>query len=261
MAMIQATERARMISRTVMKALRPAGVMGAAVLGLSAAAQAGLGYPSPKQTGLQEPATEIMRQIVTFHDALVWIISLITLFVLALLLYVIWRFNETANPIPSRTSHNTAIEVAWTVIPIFILLAITVPSFKLLYKQYDFPKADVVVKATGHQWYWTHEYPDLGFGFDTLMIKDEDLLKKEIGDAEFSARYGKLSDIERSKRLYTDSAPLWIKNRMLRQLSVDNEIVLPVNKNVHVLISADDVIHNWTIPSFGVKTDAVVQAA
>ena len=174
-----------------------------------------------------------------------------------MLIYVIWKFNENANPTPSRNSHNTAIEVAWTVIPIFILLAIAVPSFKLLYKQYDFPKADIVVKAIGHQWYWTHEYPELGVSFDSLMIKDEDLLKKEFGDAEFNNRYGKLTDLERAKRMYADSQPLWQKNKMLRMLSVDNEIVLPVNKNVHVLITADDVIHNWTIPSFGVKTDAV----
>jgi cytochrome c oxidase subunit II len=220
-------------------------------------ADAGLGSPSPKQMGLQEPATAIARQINTFHDLLLWIITIITLFVLALLIYVIWKFNENANPTPSRTSHNTAIEVAWTVIPIFILLAITVPSFKLLYKQYDFPKADVVVKAIGHQWYWTHEYPELGVSFDSLMVKDEDVLKKEFGEAEFNTRYSKLSDLERAKRMYADSAPLWVKNKMLRMLSVDNEIVLPVNKNVHILVTADDVIHNWTIPSFGVKTDGV----
>ena len=260
--MIQGLERWKMTSRASMLGLTRAGIAGMAAIVTSSAemssvALAAMGSPSPKQFGLQEPATEIMRQIVTFHDALVWIITIITLFVLVLLLYVIWRFNETANPTPSRTSHNTAIEVAWTVIPIFILLAIAVPSFKLLYKQYEFPKADVTVKAIGHQWYWTHEYPDTGFGFDTLMVKDEDLLKKKFGDAEFATRYGKLPDLERAKRMYTDSAPLWLENKMLRILSVDNELVLPVNKNVHILITADDVIHNWTIPSFGVKTDAV----
>lgn len=235
-----------------------AGLAGVAAAMMAAPmAHAGMGAPSPKQMGLQEPATAMARQINSFHDLLMWIITIITLFVLALLIYVIWKFNENANPIPSRTSHNTTIEVAWTVIPIFILLAIAVPSFKLLYKQYDFPKADVVVKAIGHQWYWTHEYPELGVSFDSLMIKDEDLLKKELGDAEYNTRYAKLSDLERAKRMYTDSAPLWVKNKMLRMLSVDNEIVLPVNKNIHILITADDVIHNWTIPSFGVKTDAV----
>jgi cytochrome c oxidase subunit II len=258
-AMIQYLESMVALGRSaVARALRAvAAAAGLAVGLLSSSAHAGLGSPTAKQVGLQEPATEIMRQIVSFHDALVWIITIITLFVLALLLYVIWRFNETANPTPSRNSHNTTIEVAWTVIPIFILLAIAVPSFKLLYKQYEFPKADVVIKATGHQWYWTHEYPDLGISFDTLMIKDEDLVKKSIGEAAFNEWYGKLKDLERVKRLYADSAPLWQANKMLRMLSVDNEIVLPVNKNVHVLISADDVIHNWTIPSFGIKTDAV----
>ena len=241
-----------------LRAMFQAGLAGMAVMSMTAPyAHAGLGSPSPKQMGLQEPATAIARQINSFHDLLMWIITIITLFVLALLIYVIWKFNENANPTPTRTSHNTTIEVAWTVIPIFILLAIAVPSFKLLYKQYDFPKADVVVKAIGHQWYWTHEYPELGVSFDSLMIKDEDLLKKEIGEAEFNTRYAKLPDLERAKRMYADSQPLWVKNKMLRLLSVDNEIVLPVNKNVHVLITADDVIHNWTIPSFGVKTDAV----
>lgn len=235
-----------------------AGFAGIAVTLLTASqALAGMGAPSPKQMGLQEPATAIARQINSFHDLLLWIITIITLFVLALLLYVIWRFSEKANPTPSRTSHNTAIEVAWTVIPIFILLFIAVPSFKLLFKQYDFPKADVVVKAVGHQWYWTHEYPELGVKFDSIMVKDEDLLKKEIGDAEFNNRYAKLSELDRQKKMYGDAQPLWQKNKMLRMLSVDNEIVLPVGKNVHVLTTADDVIHNWTIPSFGVKTDAV----
>ena len=247
-------------SKSISRAARSVAASAAVVMGMLAAAPsalAGLGAPSPKQIGLQEPATEIARQIVNFHDILMWIITIITLFVAALLAYVIWKFSETANPTPSRTSHNTAIEVAWTVIPIFILLAIAVPSFKLLYKQYEFPKADVTVKAVGHQWYWTHEYPDAGFGFDTIMVKDEDLLKRKLGEAEFAAKYGKLSDLDKLKRMYVDSAPLWVENKMLRMLSVDNELVLPVNKNVHVLITADDVIHNWTIPSFGVKTDAV----
>lgn len=254
--MVLETGRTGRVART----MRAGSALAAVAIATVAAgpAHAGMGQPSPRQVGLQEPATEIARQIVTFHDALTWwVITPITLFVLALLIYVIWRFNETANPTPTRTSHNTAVEVAWTIIPIFILLGIAVPSFKLLYRQYDFPKADVVIKATGKQWYWTHEYPDLGFGFDSLMIKDEDLVKKEIGDAAYSERYGKLSEIDRAKRLYADSGPLWVKNKMLRMLSTDNDLVLPVNKVVHVLISADDVIHNWTIPSFGVKTDAV----
>lgn len=245
------------ILRSATACLRSSALAAAGMLAMVTAAQAGLGQPTPKQIGLQEPATEIARQIVSFHDILMWIITIITLFVAALLAYVLWRFDEKSNPTPTRTSHNTAIEVAWTVIPIFILLAIAVPSFKMLYKQYDFPKADVTIKAIGHQWYWTHEYSDLGISFDSIMVRDEDLLKKELGEAEFVTRYGKLTDLERGKRMYADSLSLWPKNKMVRLLSVDNEIVLPVNKNVHVLISADDVIHNWTIPSFGVKTDAV----
>ena len=255
--MMQGFGRLQEARRAVARAAIAAGAAGSGMVVYASQALAGLGAPSPKQLGLQEPATEVARQINAFHDLLLWIITAITLFVLALLIYVIMRFNEKSNPTPSRTSHNTAIEVAWTVIPIFILLIIAVPSFKLLYKQYDFPKADVTVKATGHQWYWTHDYPEHGFGFDSVMMKDEDLLKKKLGEAEFNNKYGKLPDIERFKAMYADAAPLWVESKMLRMLSVDNELVLPVNKNVHILITADDVIHNWTIPSFGVKTDAV----
>jgi cytochrome c oxidase subunit 2 len=222
-----------------------------------APASAGFGQPSPWQKGLQEPATEMARQINAFHDVLLWIIVVITLFVLALLLWVMFRYNENANPTPSRNSHNTALEVAWTILPIFILLFIAIPSFRLLYRQYDFPKPDVTIKAIGHQWYWTHEYPDLGFSFDSVMVRDEDVLKREHGDAQFAQRYQGLSDKEKAKRMYADSKDLYGKTKQVRMLSVDNDVVLPVGKVVHVLVTADDVIHNWTIPAFGSKTDAV----
>ncbi|KAB2850706.1 MAG: cytochrome c oxidase subunit II [Hyphomicrobiaceae bacterium] len=191
-------------------------------------AMAGLGQPTPWQKGMQEPATEIAREIYRFHDMLLIIITVITLFVLALLSWVIFRYNEKANPQPAKTSHNSVLEVAWTIIPVFILLFIAIPSFRLLYKQYDAPKADVVIKAIGLQWKWAYEYPDLGAKFESNMMTDQDL-----GEA---AKKGL---------------------KPVRLLSVDEEIVVPAGKNIHMLVSAGDVIHNWTIPSFGVKVDAV----
>lgn len=191
-------------------------------------AMAGLGQPTPWQKGMQEPATEIAREIQRFHDLLLWVIGAITLFVMALLGWVMFKYSEKANPNPSRNSHSSTLEVAWTIIPVFILLLIAVPSFRLLYKQYDAPKADVVIKAVGLQWKWAYEYPELGAKFESNMMTDQD-----IGEA---AKKGL---------------------KPVRLLSVDEEVVVPAGKNIHVLVSAGDVIHNWTVPSFGVKVDAV----
>jgi len=207
-----------------------AALAGAAVVCLAAVpAMAGMGQPSPGQLGLQIPATPVAAAINQFHDFVNVIIIAITVFVLALMVYVMVRFNEKANPVPSKTTHNAALEVAWTVVPIAILVVIAIPSFKLLNMQYTYPKPDLTIKATGYQWYWSHEYPDHGgFSVDSIMLQDEDrqaLIKKGI------------------------PAP--------RNLAVDNEIAVPVNKVVHVLVTANDVIHNWTIPSFGSKIDAV----
>jgi cytochrome c oxidase subunit 2 len=132
------------------------------------------------------------------------------------------RFNENTNPLPSRTSHNTPIEVAWTVIPILILVAIAIPSFRLLFAQYDFPKPDLTITATGSQWYWTYDYPDHGIHFDSIIVQDADL-----------------------------------KQDQPRLLSVDHEVVVPVGKNIQVQVKANDVIHDWAVPSFGIKLDAV----
>ncbi|MGI9569390.1 MAG: cytochrome c oxidase subunit II, partial [Desulfobulbia bacterium] len=141
---------------------------------------------------------------------------------------VILRFNEKANPEPSKTTHNTTLEVLWTVIPIFILIIIAVPSFRLLFAQYSFPPADVTIKAIGNQWYWSYEYPDSDVSFDSVMLEGDDL------EAARKAGF---------------EAP--------RLLAVDNRVVVPVNKVVLVLVTASDVIHNWTIPAFGSKIDAV----
>jgi len=190
-----------------------------AVPGFASAAQ-----PEPWQMNFQEAATPLMEQIVRFHDVyLLPTIIIISLFVLALLAIVVVKFNEKSNPNPSRTTHNTTIEVLWTVIPVAILVVIAVPSFKLLYKSDVIPKVDMTIKATGHQWYWNYEYVDHGkFSFDAYMIADEDL-----------------------------------KEGQPRLLETDNRVVIPSNTIVRVQVTAADVLHAWTIPAFGRKIDAV----
>jgi len=185
---------------------------------LGGAAYAGLGQPSPWEWTLQESASPVMDQVIWFHNVLLWVISLITLFVLALLIIVMVKFNAKANPVPSRTTHNTLIEVLWTVVPVLILIAIAVPSFRLLFLQLNIPKADLTVKATGKQWYWTYSYPDNGpFEFDSLLVREKEP----------------------------------------RLLGVDNEMVVPVNKVVRVITTGADVIHAFAVPSFGIKIDAI----
>jgi cytochrome c oxidase subunit II len=197
-----------------------------AVLAGGVAALAAAGQPSPWQLGLQQSATPVMDDIIWFHDRLLYIITAITAFVLLLLIIVIVRFNARANPIPSRTTHNTLVEVLWTVIPIVILLVIAVPSFKLLFLQLNLPAADLTVKATGKQWYWSYSYPDHGkFEFDSLMLQDADRKK--------------------------------IQPEPPRLLAVDNEMVVPVNKTVRVITTGADVIHAFAVPSFGIKIDSI----
>ena len=203
-------------------------VMTLMVIG-TVAAMAGEGQPSNWQKGFQTPVTSIAENINWLHDFVNYIIIAIAFFVLVLLVMVIMRFNERANPTPSRTTHNTGLEVAWTVIPILILVVIAIPSFRLLFAQYTFPPPDLTIKAVGNQWNWDHSYPDHG-GFTLKSIM--------------------LNDAEREERIKRGiPAP--------RLLAVDNEVVVPVSKVVHVIVTATDVIHNWTIPSFGSKVDAV----
>jgi len=186
-------------------------------------AYAGLGQPSPWQMGLQQSGAPVMTDIIWFHDYVLIIIAAITLFVLALLIYVMVKFNARANPNPSRTTHHTGIEVAWTLIPVLILVAIAVPSFRLLFLQTTIPQADLTVKAIGKQWFWTYNYPDHGnFEFDSLMVPDADL-----------------------------------KPGQPRLLAADNAMVVPVNKVVRVITTATDVIHAFAVPSFGIKIDSV----
>lgn len=189
----------------------------------AAAAVAGAGGAEPWQVTLQEAATPVMAKIHEFNTLLFIIISLISAFVLGLLVYVIYRFGEKRNPVPSKTSHNTLIEVLWTVVPIMILVLIAIPSFRLLYLEEQIPEADMTLKVTGHQWYWSYEYPDHGdIAFDAFMLADDEL---EEGQP--------------------------------RLLATDEDIVLPVDTTIRVLITADDVLHSWAMPAFGVKMDAV----
>ncbi|TMJ49289.1 MAG: cytochrome c oxidase subunit II [Alphaproteobacteria bacterium] len=203
------------------------GQMGARLLGLavggvalaaSGVASAELGQPAPWEYKLQEAATPVMENITWFHNFLLVLITLITLFVLGLLVAVVVKFNARSNPIPSRTTHNTLIEVAWTLIPVLILVGIAVPSFRLLFLELDIPKADLTIKATGKQWYWSYAYPDNGkFEFDSLLAQD----------------------------------------KQPRLLGVDNEMVVPVNKIVRVQTTGADVIHSFAVPAFGIKVDAI----
>jgi cytochrome c oxidase subunit 2 len=187
-------------------------------LATGGAALAELGQPSPWEWTLQQSGSPVMDNIVWFHNFLFVLITLITLFVLALLVIVVVKFNAKANPVPSRTTHNTLIEVAWTLVPVLILVGISVPSFRLLFLELDVPKADLTIKATGKQWYWSYAYPDNGkFEFDSLMAQD----------------------------------------KQPRLLGVDNEMVVPVNKVIRVQTTGADVIHAFAVPAFGVKIDAI----
>lgn len=199
------------------------------LLFLTTGGLAGTGIAEPYQLGLQTSVTDVADDIHSFHNLLMVVITAISIFVAILLTVVLIKFRASANPTPSKTSHNTLIEILWTVVPIFILIIIAIPSFQLLYKQYEFPKPDLTIKAIGHQWYWSYEYPDQGdFSYASNMLDDE----------------------ERAAQISTGvAAP--------RLLAVDNEVLVPVGKVVHVLVTASDVIHNWTIPAFGSKVDAV----
>ncbi len=179
--------------------------------------------PIDWQLGFQSAASKSMKDIVIFHDyMLLPIITAITVFVLFLVLYACVKFRASNNKVASQTSHNTMIEIAWTLVPCLILIVMAVPSFKVLYSQDKIPPAEVTVKAIGYQWYWGYEYPDENIIFDSYMIEEKDL-----------------------------------KPGQPRLLAVDNEVVVPVNKVVKVLITANDVLHAWALPSFGVKRDAV----
>ena len=186
-------------------------------------AEEAVGVSKPWQMGFREAASPVMERIVDFHNFLMIISVAIAVFVTVLLGYVMIRFRASKNPNPSKRTHNTFVEVLWTVIPIIILVVMVVPSFRLLYYMDKTAEPEMTLKAIGHQWYWSYEYPDHGdFIFDSIMIEESDL-----------------------------------KPGQERLLHTDNEVVLPINTNIKVLVTADDVIHNWALPSFGIKMDAV----
>lgn len=200
-------------------------VAGAATLMTGAAAVLAqeVGFSSNWQITFIDAASPVMERINSFHNFVLVIIILIALFVTGLLGYVMVRFRASANPVPSTTTHNPLLEVLWTVIPVLILVVIAVPSFRLLFFQAEVPEPELTLRVTGHQWYWTYEYPDNGnFVFDAVMLQDDEL-----------------------------------KEGQLRLLETDNHVVLPIDTNIRIEITADDVIHAWAIPAFGVKTDAV----
>ena len=219
-------------------------ISGLSLMALPGLAFAGSGQPSPGEIGFQESATAIMDEIESFHNGLlIWVISLIVVLVLALLVTVMVRFNARANPVPRKFTHNTLVEIIWTVVPVLVLIVIAIPSFAILTDQetipdgarkylggsifnfgsVDVPAPKLTVKATGNQWFWTYEYPDLKKHYDSNILSDAD-----------------------------DQ-----KSKQPRLLGVDNALVVPVNTTVRVEITGADVIHSFAVPSFGIKMDAV----
>ena len=210
----------RLATATMRKAAALGTALGVAMAGGAALAD----QPHPWQLGMQDPATPITERIHAFHDELLIIIFLISGFVFALLFYVMMRFNHRAHPVATRTTHNTVVEVLWTVVPVVILVLIAIPSFKLMYYMDRVPDAQMTIKVTGHQWYWQYEYPDQGnFGFNSNLVAEKDL-----------------------------------KPGQPRLLEVDNPLVLPVGTTVRVQVAGTDVIHSWFVPSFGFQEYAVV---
>ena len=210
----------------------------ATLLGASANAEENLeliGVPTPSGTGFQPAVTELARDLQWLDGMLLIIITAISLFVVFLLGYVIFTFNRKANPEPSSFTHNTPVEVAWTVVPIVILVFIGAFSIPVLFKQQVIPDGDINIKVTGYQWYWGYEYTDHGFGFDSMLIGDGKVLTPEVEEELIEAGYS--------------------KDEFL--LATDTAVVVPVDKVVVMQVTGADVIHSWTIPAFGVKQDAV----
>jgi cytochrome c oxidase subunit 2 len=202
-------------------------IVGGCIFSASAAplawAQGVVGAPHPWEIGMQRSYGPIKDRVIELHNLVLVIITLITVFVGALLLWVAFRYNSKRNPVPSQTSHNTILEVAWTVVPVLILVIIAIPSFRLIYYQDRTPDPDMTIKVTGHQWYWEYTYPDQGnLDIESRYIHDEDLKPGE-----------------------------------LRLLAVDNQMVIPVGKKIRILTNSSDVIHSFFIPSIGVQRYAI----
>ncbi|HCX14958.1 MAG TPA: cytochrome c oxidase subunit II [Rhodospirillaceae bacterium] len=179
-------------------------------------------FPVPWQLGFQNPVTPVAERLVDFHTLLMWVITAISVFVLILLLICIFRFNEKANPVPAKWSHNSLIEVIWTVVPALILVVIAIPSYRLLYYMDRVEEADMTIKVTGNQWFWSYELPDYGISFDSLPLPEDQI---DISAGQY------------------------------RQLETDTHVVLPVDTTIRILFTSNDVIHAWAVPAFGVKLD------
>ena len=198
-------------------------VLASLIAACAVAGSALAAVPEPWRLGFQAAASPVMERISEFHNLLLVIITGITVFVLGLMVYVALRFNEKSNPVPSKTTHNTVLEVLWTAVPVVILMVMAVPSFKLLYFMDRAQDAEMTIKVIGHQWYWSYEYPDHGnFTFDSFMVPDDEL-----------------------------------KDGQPRLLAVDNKVVLPINTDIRVLLTSDDVLHAWAVPALITKLDAV----
>lgn len=178
--------------------------------------------PKPWQIGFQPAASPLMEGIVHMHNLLLMIITIIAIFVTCLLLYVIYRFRASKNPIPSKTSHHTLLEIVWTLVPVLTLVLVGVPSLKLLFFNDKIENAEVTVKAIGHQWYWSYQYPENNVHFDSYMINDKDL-----------------------------------KEGQIRLLEVDNRVIVPAGKTVRLIVTSEDVLHSFAVPALGIKKDAV----
>lgn len=213
---------------------RAAAALAAVTTALFSGAAFGAPNGAPGQMNLSAPASNKMVEIVWFHNYLLILITAISLFVLALLLYACWRYAEKRNPVPSRLTHHAGLEVAWTIIPVLILVVIAIPSFRILRDQLVIPPSDVTLKITGKQWFWTWEYPKDGggFTFDQIMLDDKQRL-----------------ELINSGKAQAQDVP--------RLLAVDNEAVIPVNKVVRLQVTAGDVIHKFAMPAFGLKLDAI----
>ena len=186
-----------------------------------------VGQAVPWGLNLREPFSPFMAESVTFHNEFLWLVSIISLFILALMVIIVLKYNAKSNPEPSKTTHNTFLEISWTVVPVLILVLMAIPSFKLLYRGDVVPEAHMTIKAIGHQWYWSYEYPDHGnFTYDAWLVQDEE-------------------DLEDQSRLFT------------RLLTTDTRVVVPVGKIIRVQVTSTDVIHAWAVPSLGVKKDSV----
>jgi len=203
--------------------LRKSGIGAGIVAAALAWANTASALPYNYELGMQPAASPVMERIESFHTLLVYIIVAISVFVLALLVWIVVRYNARANPVPSKTHHNSLLEVAWTIIPVIILVIIAVPSFKLLYYEAEIPKPDLTIRVIGKQWYWTYQYTAANLTFDSNPLNDD--AAKKAGEP--------------------------------RLLGVDNVVVVPVNKVVEIITTGADVIHSWAVPQFGVKMDAI----